>query len=183
MFPIKLAGYEQAGSAARPQRNDRSDPGVQHPLCGSCSVRARQGVAGAQFRRSRRRGVGEDEELSHDRHDRDLGGFSGFDHGFGFGLEFRVQSDGVEGRACREPVWLVETAPAADGSLSMGLAAVPRDRRQTYEASAAWACSETPEHRRRLDDEHVCGHLADAWECSSRCRTAGTGPSLRCAAF
>jgi hypothetical protein len=34
-------------------------------------------------------GVGEDAELSHDRHDGELGGFSGFDHGLAFGLEFR----------------------------------------------------------------------------------------------
>src|ERR1700722_12963163 len=68
-------------------------------------------------------GVGEDEELSHDRHDGDLGGFSGFDHGLVFGFEFRVASDGVEGGHVESlsGSW----APAADGSLSMGLAAVP----------------------------------------------------------
>ena len=43
----------------------------------------------------------------------------------------------------------------------MGLAAVPRDRRQTYEAGGLGVL-ETPELW-RLDDEHVCGHLADAW--------------------
>ena len=43
----------------------------------------------------------------------------------------------------------------------MGLAAVPRDRRQTYEAGGLGVL-ETPELG-RLDDEHVCGHLADAW--------------------
>src|SRR5580700_7959824 len=104
-------------------------------------------------------GVGEDEELSHDRYDGDLGGFSDFDHGFVFGLEFRVQSDGVEGGHVESlsGSW----APAADGSLSMGLAAVPRDRRQTYEAGGLGVL-ETPELG-RLDDEHVCGHLADAW--------------------
>jgi hypothetical protein len=43
----------------------------------------------------------------------------------------------------------------------MGLAAVPWDRRETYEAGGLGVL-ETPELG-RLDDEHVCGHLADAW--------------------
>ena len=43
----------------------------------------------------------------------------------------------------------------------MGLAAVPWDRRQTYEAGGLGVL-ETPELG-RLDDKHVCGHLADAW--------------------
>ena len=41
------------------------------------------------------------------------------------------------------------------------LAAVPWDRRQTYEAGGLGVL-EKPELG-RLDDEHVCGHLADAW--------------------
>ena len=88
-----------------------------------------------------------------------LAGFSGFDHGLVFCLEFRVQSDGVEGGHVESPSgsW----APAADGSLSMGLPAVPWDRRETYEAGGLGVL-ETPEFG-RLDDEHVCGHLADAW--------------------
>jgi hypothetical protein len=43
----------------------------------------------------------------------------------------------------------------------MGLAAVPWDRRETYEAGGLGVL-ETPDLG-RLDDEHVCGHLADAW--------------------
>jgi hypothetical protein len=43
----------------------------------------------------------------------------------------------------------------------MGPAAVPRDRCETYEAGGLGVL-ETPEFG-RLDDEHVCGHLADAW--------------------
>ena len=43
----------------------------------------------------------------------------------------------------------------------MGLAAVPWDRCETYEAGGLGVL-ETPELG-RLDDEHVCGHLADAW--------------------
>jgi hypothetical protein len=43
----------------------------------------------------------------------------------------------------------------------MGLAAVPWDRRETYEAGGLGVLK-TPELG-RLDDEHVCGHLADAW--------------------
>ena len=42
----------------------------------------------------------------------------------------------------------------------MGLAAVPRDRCETYEAGGLGVL-ETPELW-RLHDEHVCGHLADA---------------------
>ena len=43
----------------------------------------------------------------------------------------------------------------------MGLAAVPWDRCQTYEAGGL-GVTETPELG-RLDHEHVCGRLADAW--------------------
>src|ERR1700735_20154 len=63
-------------------------------------------------------GVGEDEELSHDRHDGDLGGFSGFDHGFVFGLELRGQSDGVESGHVESLSG--SGAPGADGWVSKG---------------------------------------------------------------
>ena len=43
----------------------------------------------------------------------------------------------------------------------MGLAAVPWDRRQTYEAGGL-GVPETPELG-RLAHEHICGSLADAW--------------------
>ena len=76
-------------------------------------------------------GVCEDEKLSHDCHDGDLGGFSGFDHGLVFGFEFRVASDGVEGGHVESlsGSW----AAATDGSLAMGLATVPCERCETYE--------------------------------------------------
>ena len=43
----------------------------------------------------------------------------------------------------------------------MGLATVPCERCETYE-TGSFAVVETPELR-RLDHEHVCGRLADAW--------------------
>ena len=117
------------------------------------------GVERGPFSQAADEGVGEDEKLSHDCHDGDLGGFSGFDHSLVFGLEFGVQSDGVEGGHVESlsGSW----APAPDGSLRMGLAAVPWDRRQTYEAGGL-GVPETPELG-RLAHQHICGSLADAW--------------------
>ena len=125
--------------------------------CPKCPCWSR--VSGGPFSLIADKGVGENKELSHDRHDGDLGGFPGFDEGLILGLEFRVESDSVEGGHIESlsGSW----TPAADGSHSMGLAAVPWDRRETYEAGGLGVL-ETPELG-RLDDEHVCSHLANAW--------------------
>jgi len=52
-------------------------------------------------------------------------------------------------------------APAADGPLPLGLVAVPWDSCETYEAGGLGVL-ETPELG-RLEHEHVCGPLAEAW--------------------
>jgi hypothetical protein len=44
-----------------------------------------------------REGVGEDDELSHDRGEGDLCGLSGFDHGVVFGFAIGIEFGGAEG--------------------------------------------------------------------------------------
>ena len=111
-----------------------------------------------------------------------LAGFPALTMASYLALNSGVQSDGVEGGHVESlsGSW----APAADGSLSMGLAAVPRG--QAAPDLRGWlglgvletARARASRRRARLRSPRRC-----LWRCSSRCRTAGTGPSLRCAAF